>query len=436
MSSVEGPILLKTKLPDGVNLFMVQLERYVDVGGNAVRRRARCPLINNETDPELACKVYEEFIDICIDTRLHLNTGPLKFEFYRQCLNGQARAHWDVAATEVGGTTDANFTESVTAWFGQYFEPTAYHDQKQYLLQATKAYSMTVKDTATRLEEMIRYMRYMPGAPAAGTPIYSVVEKKMTLYRLMRPNWKSNFDASGNDITNAAYTWGQLITYMSAQEKKENRRSASGGRGTQGGRGMGRGRGRSGGRNSYGHVRRMENQGGPPAQRFRHNNFVHRGGHYNPYVSRGYGNQGYGYGYGQSNAGYSAGYYRGGGAGRGPAPARGPPGRGRGRGRFGGRGRREVAALTSSGYTPRAARTTRGGSTYVTEGQDGNNGDDENQVYHAESFDSNGTGADFPDAEGYAEEPPVDDMYYGKGDQEIYPYDGPEYDGYDGYGDY
>jgi hypothetical protein len=63
---------------------MVQLERYVTVDGNNVRRRAQCPVITNEKDPELACKVYEEFSDICTDGRLHLNSGPLKFEFFHQ----------------------------------------------------------------------------------------------------------------------------------------------------------------------------------------------------------------------------------------------------------------------------------------------------------------------------------------------------------------
>ena len=148
-SPVEGPIGLKTKLPD--ILHTVQLERYVDVAGNAVRRRARCPLINNENEPELACRVYEEFVDVSGADRFNLNTGALKFEFFRQCMAGQARAYWDVAARNAGGATLANFETAVTEWFSNYFEPTAFHDQKQYFLQATKAYSMTVKETATRV---------------------------------------------------------------------------------------------------------------------------------------------------------------------------------------------------------------------------------------------------------------------------------------------
>ena len=49
----DPPIHLKTKLP--ATLETVQLERYVTVGGNDVRRRVRVPLITDELDPEMAC---------------------------------------------------------------------------------------------------------------------------------------------------------------------------------------------------------------------------------------------------------------------------------------------------------------------------------------------------------------------------------------------
>ena len=184
---VEGPIGLKSKLGE-ILMNTVQLERYVTVGANQVRRRARVPVIRDEIDPELPCKVYEEFLDVCKDERLQLNDGPLKFEFWRQCLLGQARSFWDAEVAAAAGTTDNDFTEAITCWFAKYFDPTAFHDQKQYFLNATKAFQMSVKATANRTLEIVRYMRFMPGAPAVGTPIYSDVEMKMTLYRLMRTN--------------------------------------------------------------------------------------------------------------------------------------------------------------------------------------------------------------------------------------------------------
>ena len=409
MTTVEAPIKLKTQLPE--TFTFAQLERYVNVAGNQVRRRAKCPIMDNQSDPELACRVYEEFVDLSGDQRLHLNTGPLKFEFWRQVLSGQARAHWDAIVTGLAGTTNDDFRAGIQLWFGNYFEVTAFHDQKQYFLQASKAYSMSVRETATRIEEIMRYMRFMPGAPAdAATPVYSETEKKMTLYRLMRPNWKTNFDASGADITADAYTWAHLIQYFSAQERRENRVTR-----TVGGRG-GRvpSRGGRGGRGGYGRTRRYEGGGGGgPPKRFRDN-----GGGYH---GRGYG---YGHGFGRGY-GYAArgGYHFQGGdrvyqgeRNFGPPAGRGPPGRGRGPpagrggrggGRMPGRGRfpgRLTATHTRAGY-PR-----RTGAAYFGE---------ESEVHQVESFESGVSNPEVSEAAAAVyqanEEPAVEetDEFYG-----------------------
>jgi hypothetical protein len=139
----------------------------------------------------MACKVYEEFCDAAGDGRLHLDTGALKFEFFCQCLAGSACAHWDAIVDTLPDDTNNSLDDGIAEWFTKYFEPNAFHDQKQYFLQATKAYSMSFKETATRVEEIMRFMQFMPGY-AAGTPVYTDTEKKMTLYRLMRPNWHTN----------------------------------------------------------------------------------------------------------------------------------------------------------------------------------------------------------------------------------------------------
>ena len=82
MTTVEPALVSKTSLLPKGELPKAFLERYVPVGGNNVRRRAQCPLITNETDAELACKVFEEFTDILTDNRFDLNTGPLRLECF------------------------------------------------------------------------------------------------------------------------------------------------------------------------------------------------------------------------------------------------------------------------------------------------------------------------------------------------------------------
>ena len=315
------------------------------------------------------------------------------------------------------GNTNNDFTSAVEQWFANYFEPTALHDQKQYFLQATKAFAMSVKETATRVEEIIRYMRYMPGAPAAGTPIYSPVEKKMTLYRLMRPRWRTAFDASGNDITSAECTWANLISYFSSQERSENRSLVA--RGVVPAGRFRSGRGRFGaGRGGYGRVRRSGYQGGGLAKRFRSQYGAPYAvpGHYG--YTQGYG-RGYGGGYRQSYPTYQAGgqMYPRGGAGRFGGRGAGGAGRG-GRGGHmvagrgaGGRGRgvnHPPPGLTRGGYPRRAA------GAYLADGG--------SEMHQIDSFESGGS-TEVNDAEAAAmetepeippEDPYDDAMYYGE----------------------
>ena len=78
------------------------------------------------TDAELACKVFEEFTDIATANRFDLNDGPLRFECFRQCLAGQAHAHWDVAVNNQANDMMPSFEAAVVEWFAKYFEPTAF----------------------------------------------------------------------------------------------------------------------------------------------------------------------------------------------------------------------------------------------------------------------------------------------------------------------
>ena len=74
----------------------------------------------DEVNAESACKTYEEFFGISIPTRMHLNTGILKFEIWRQCLGGQARRHLDAIIPTLGVTTITNFNTVIATWFTKY----------------------------------------------------------------------------------------------------------------------------------------------------------------------------------------------------------------------------------------------------------------------------------------------------------------------------
>ena len=286
------------------------------------------------------------------------------FEYWRQCLGGQARRHWDAVLVGNNQRSVNAFEARILEWFAKYMEATAYQDQKEYLLKAVKPYGLSVKECASRWKQIVSYMQYMPGYPA-GAEVYSATEEKMGFFRMMRPNWKARFEATGTEIQDDTYTWDNLVQFMHAQERLEiasraptsrgsyrNERSGRG-RGGRGGRQGGRGYGRSSGRynnysNNYsGSVRSYYGeQGGPPPQRARYS-----------YYNQGYGGRSYGRGYGYGAPGMAgprpqvredARTPRSSHGGRFPTPGssggRGRSSAGRGRGGYGGRG----------GYQPRA----------------------------------------------------------------------------------
>ena len=208
----------------------------------------------------------------------------------------------------------------------------------------------------------------MPGAPAAGTPVCSDTEKKMVLYRLMLPAWCSNFDASGNVITDAACTWNDLVTHVNSQERWENRRLCAQG----GGHGRGSpGRGRGVARQGRGVIRRQAFQGGRPAQRFRPNGHGQAAafgrGQRVPFpVACGGRGCGHGAYPGCHNGGGCVAQVAG--QGRGCGAGRGRGGRFAGRGpggRFGYRNREARALQQDPGYAARPGRQTRNGQAHM-----------------------------------------------------------------------
>ena len=157
----DPPINLSSKLPD--NIQTVRLERMVPIaGGAAVKRRATCPLISDSVDPEWVLKVVHEFRDTIPAGRLGLNTGALRFEFFRQLMSGGALRKWDLEASAVGTSLD-NFNTALTGWIGRYIEDTALANEEAFLrLVKPKPFGLSVQECADRIEQIATYMKDFP----------------------------------------------------------------------------------------------------------------------------------------------------------------------------------------------------------------------------------------------------------------------------------
>ena len=247
----------------------VQLERYVNDAGNSVKRKAMVPFVDDGATGEIVLNAYLEFTDITSNARLRLNTGNLKFEFWRQCLGSVARNYWDAAATNAGGRSLDNFNTAIAEFITRYMSTKAYHDQKRYLMHTPKPYAMDCNQLSARLTKIKQLMRFMPGAPDNAADILPQEEFKMVYHDMMPPHWRSNLSASGHDVSRANYEFQDLLEFMKAQEEKEatdklRRRAQQ----TRGGRIQPPTRGPRGGRDYRGRGHRYQRGGRQYPQRY------------------------------------------------------------------------------------------------------------------------------------------------------------------------
>jgi hypothetical protein len=315
------------------------------------------PTTTDPNNTELLLYVVDQFLDGAHNDRLHISTGAGKYNKFRLVIGGDLRVQFAALSAARANKTNDSFLEDVSTLISRYNGATAAEDQKEYMRNFTKPYSVSCEVLGTRLRVVSSLCKYLPGAN--GVELFVTDDEKKRAYYMMMPNaWRVQFIATGN-VLDGAYDYFDLVRFMSVQEslsKRTDRRNQLGKRKPSSGGGQG-----GYGRGSYG------GRGG-------------RGGY-----GRGRGGRG-NYQYHQ---GYGAGGHSGGGRGFGASYAntpnpyltpRSPAGRftspATGRGRFGSGGGRFATPGTGRGYSLRPSYARGGGRpplpsvpTFYTEDQ-------------------------------------------------------------------
>jgi hypothetical protein len=225
-----------------------QLMAKVNIGtaANPVyeKRYADVPTLNKD-NRELMLRMVHEFYDACSANRLSLTTGAARFSKFRECLGPAFRGPWDVARQNEPNTVQG-FNNSVDAFLANYFLPTDFIDQMNYMNTARMPENMKVQELALRVELLNQLMARMPGS--GGIVPFNDHDLKVAFYKMMPQDWKLKFLEQGHDINDQAYTMQQLVRLMVVQESVRNARLQRA-RALQGriqdrsGRGRGAGRG-------------------------------------------------------------------------------------------------------------------------------------------------------------------------------------------------
>ena len=220
----EPPIPLKAKIKiDDYEL--VSLTRMV----NDEKRKATLFKLT-EDDAEMICRVVLEFRDAASAERLSLTTGPLLFSKFRELLGTTFREEFDRLRV-VHNATEQGFRNATTAFILIYIKGTDLLDEQHYLDNVRKPFNLSVKELGTRLQLVNRLLALFPGAN--GVAPYNEQGIKYCFYKMMLPEWKTNFLIAGHAIEAPNYSYAALVNYMHVQAtvmaQRQQRRGLQGG---------------------------------------------------------------------------------------------------------------------------------------------------------------------------------------------------------------
>ena len=242
----------------------VTLSRTVSSGQDITEKRKFSVLLLNNHDVETICRCILEFRDVCHTTRLSLTQGPLKFTYFRQCLDGITRDDWDLITANSNPTNDG-FHQATTELLLQNIKPTDLADQEHYIRHCKKPFKYNCHELSSRLQFMNKMMSLFPGAH--DTPPFTHQDLKNIYFKMMPIEWQHAFINNGQDIASNHYTLLNLQQYMGTQETL--RRALTQARRSQ----NNQSRIQSQNENTPNQRRRIEeNNNGPYRQRFRPQN--------------------------------------------------------------------------------------------------------------------------------------------------------------------
>ena len=94
-------------------------------------------------DLETVCQIKLDFDEAAQDEQLRLNLAGLLFQFFRQCLRGQAQINWD-AARAGQPIAMAGYRATIEAYFGMFFMNNDLPDQVHWLQEQSKSQGVSV----------------------------------------------------------------------------------------------------------------------------------------------------------------------------------------------------------------------------------------------------------------------------------------------------
>jgi len=228
------------------------------------------PICGDPSKKELFLYVIDQFIDAAHEDRLHLTSGPVLYTKFRMVLDGALRLAWQSISDDRNQRTVESFKTDTTKLVDKYLSPSSFEDQKEYLNNVVKPFSITCENLGARLEVINRLSTLLPGSE--GGRVYpTILSMKRAYFKMMPQAWKIEFIKSTNKLDQDDYQFQDLVRYMSVMESLDKRgvKRRNDSDNNNGGRGSNR--------NNRGNQRRNNSRGGFSFGRSSYNNRGGRG---------------------------------------------------------------------------------------------------------------------------------------------------------------
>ena len=188
-----------------------------------VNRKQVLPFSPDSSNIERLVRCFHDFKQASNKQLLDLQDLELHTKA-RKILGGKLKLTWDsivASATTASKTATADFPNNVQQFLLAYMPSNAFNIQRDYMVLASKPFTMSCYELASQLRLLNTLSIYLPGS--GGSLLYpDDTTMKNAFYCLMLPQWRLNFDDSGNQLDNTNYTINRLISYMEQQHLHYN----------------------------------------------------------------------------------------------------------------------------------------------------------------------------------------------------------------------
>lgn len=191
-----------------------------------VTRKQDLPFAPNTSDTEHLICALDDFKEACIKPeRLNIQDESMHKKVF-DIIGGDLRIIWKDLLILATNKLTAAFVTNTRTFLSKFLPSKSFLIQQEYLISATKPFSVNCFVPARCLRLINNLSIYLPGSN--GKHLFEDdTSFKNAFYRIMLPDWQFKFNSTGMQLDDANYHDDQLVAFMEQQRILQDTTQAS-----------------------------------------------------------------------------------------------------------------------------------------------------------------------------------------------------------------